>query len=71
MLSEAERLRKEFRCYLAEFFGTFILIFCGDGAAVVDRVTNGSISHLGVGLSFGLALQVKKKNYIFHHQIFR
>ena len=42
------------RKYTAEFIGTYILIFCGTGAAIVDQITNGSITHAGVAATFGL-----------------
>ena len=40
--------------YLAEFIGTFILIFCGTGAAVIDEVTHGAVGHAGISVVFGL-----------------
>jgi aquaporin Z len=40
--------------YAAEFFGTFALVFCGTGAVTIDEVTHGSVSHVGVALTFGL-----------------
>jgi aquaporin NIP len=39
---------------LAEFIGTFALIFCGTGAIVVNEVTGGVITHMGVSMTFGL-----------------
>jgi len=39
---------------LAEFLGTFALIFSGCGAIVINQVTQGAISHAGVALTFGL-----------------
>ncbi len=40
--------------YIAEFIGTFILIFCGTGAMVVNEVTGGSVTHVGIGITWGL-----------------
>ncbi|HEX8315172.1 MAG TPA: aquaporin [Flavisolibacter sp.] len=40
--------------YMAEFMGTFILVFCGTGAAVVNELHNGVITHAGVAITFGL-----------------
>lgn len=40
--------------YLAEFIGTFALVFCGTGAIIIDHQTNGSITHVGVAITFGL-----------------
>jgi aquaporin NIP len=40
--------------YLAEFIGTFALVFCGTGAIVVDEVTKGAVTHVGIAITFGL-----------------
>jgi aquaporin Z len=39
---------------LAEFLGTFALVFAGTGAIVINDTTGGTITHLGVALTFGL-----------------
>ena len=39
---------------IAEFFGTFALVFAGTGAIVIDEVSGGAVSHVGVALTFGL-----------------
>ena len=44
------------RAYAAEAVGTFLLVFAGPGAVVIDAVSGGAVSHLGVGISFGLAV---------------
>lgn len=38
----------------AEFFGTFALVFAGTGAIVINDVTHGTVSHVGIALTFGL-----------------
>lgn len=38
----------------AEFLGTFALVFAGTGAIVINDVSGGSVSHVGIGLTFGL-----------------
>ncbi|MBC8059690.1 MAG: MIP family channel protein [Clostridiaceae bacterium] len=38
---------------IAEFLGTFFLVFVGTGAIIVNEIT-GSLTHIGVSLVFGL-----------------
>jgi hypothetical protein len=40
----------------AEFLGTFALVFAGTGAIIIDEVHGGSVSHVGVALTFGLVV---------------
>ncbi|MBX9581481.1 MAG: aquaporin [Gemmataceae bacterium] len=40
----------------AEVFGTFALIFAGTGAVVINDVSGGTVSHVGVALTFGLVV---------------
>ncbi|MEM6515433.1 MAG: aquaporin [Bacteroidota bacterium] len=40
--------------YISEVIGTFAMIFCGCGAMTVDEITAGSISHVGVAITWGL-----------------
>jgi len=42
--------------YLAEFIGTFALVFCGTGAIVIDQQTSGSVTHVGIAITFGLVV---------------
>jgi aquaporin Z len=42
--------------YAAEFIGTFALVFAGTGAIVINDVTGGTVSHVGVALTFGLVV---------------
>ena len=44
------------KTYLAELFGTFALVFAGTGAIIINDVSQGSISHVGVALTFGLVV---------------
>ena len=49
----------------AEFVGTFSLVFAGTGAVVINAVTDGGVSHVGIGLTFGLI--VMAMIYAFGH----
>jgi len=40
--------------YLAEFLGTYALVFAGTGAIVIDQQFHGVITHLGIAITFGL-----------------
>ena len=44
------------RRYLAECIGTFVLVFAGTGAAVINDVAKSGIGAVGVGLVFGLVV---------------
>jgi aquaporin Z len=39
---------------LAELFGTFAMVFAGTGAIVINQVSGGAVTHVGVALTFGL-----------------
>jgi aquaporin Z len=41
---------------LAEFLGTFILVFAGTGAIVINQASGGVIGHPGIALTFGLVV---------------
>ncbi len=43
---------------LAEFIGTFALVFCGTGAMTINEVTQGAVTHVGVGLVWGAIVLV-------------
>lgn len=42
----------------AEVVGTFALVFAGCGAIMVNHLSGGAITHMGVGLTFGLVVMV-------------
>ncbi len=44
--------------YLAEIIGTFALVFAGAGAIVVNDLSNGAVTHVGIALTFGLVIMV-------------
>ncbi len=49
----------------AEFVGTFGLVFAGAGAVIINEVTGGTVTHVGIGLTFGLIVMVMI--YAFGH----
>ena len=42
--------------FMAEVIGTFALVFAGTGAIVINDVSGGSITHVGIALTFGLVV---------------
>lgn len=42
--------------YIAEFIGTFALVFCGTGAIIVNEQSNGSLGLIGIALAFGIII---------------
>ncbi len=40
--------------FVAEFLGTFAVVFCGTGAMVINAQTSGAVGHVGVAITFGL-----------------
>lgn len=47
-----------FSVVVVEIIGTFFMIFAGCGLVVIDNKTNGSITHLGVLLVWGMAVMI-------------
>ncbi len=43
-----------FKKYITELIGTYILVFCGTGAVVMNEVSTGGVTHIGIALTFGL-----------------
>ena len=48
--------RSRFRLCAAELLGTFALVFAGTGAVVIDGVSGGAVTHVGVAVTFGLVV---------------
>ena len=56
--SRSEQPRRAYvRALVAEFIGTFALVFAGCGAIAVDAQT-GALGHVGVAVAFGLVIAV-------------
>lgn len=39
---------------ISEFLCTYILVFCGTGAIIINQETQGTVTHLGISITFGL-----------------
>ncbi len=39
--------------YISEALGTFTLVFCGTAAMAVNEITQGAVTHVGVGITWG------------------
>jgi aquaporin NIP len=48
--------KQDIKRFIAEFIGTFALVFAGTGAIVINDVSGGSITHVGIALTFGLVI---------------
>jgi len=42
--------------YIGELIGTFTLVFCGCGAIVTNEFSQGTVTHSGIALTFGLVV---------------
>jgi len=51
-------LRPNLSKLLAEAIGTYVLVFAGCGAVVINELSHGQVTHVGVALTFGLAIGV-------------
>lgn len=50
------------KALIAEFTGTFGLVFAGTGAVIFNEMT-GSITHVGIAIVFGLVVAAFGDNY--------
>src|SRR5262245_11063917 len=42
--------------WIAEFIGTFALVFAGTGAIIINDLSGGAITHVGIAITFGLVV---------------
>ena len=42
--------------YVAEALGTFLLVFCGTGAVVINQQAQGAVTHVGLAITFGVVV---------------
>jgi aquaporin Z len=53
-----KKIKTLMKKYLAETIGTFALVFAGTGAIVINQMTGGVISHVGIAATFGLVIGI-------------
>jgi aquaporin Z len=51
-------MRNNLRLFVAEFIGTFFLVFAGVGAIVQNAYRDGSVGLVGIAAAYGLALAI-------------
>jgi len=49
---------KLIKAYVAEFIGTFFLLFCGTGAIMINQLSHNALGHMGIAFAFGLIIVV-------------
>jgi aquaporin NIP len=49
-------MRSSLKPLVAEFIGTFALVFTGTGAIVINDVSGGGVTQVGIALTFGLVI---------------
>ena len=42
--------------FIAELIGTYCLVFAGTGAIIINGVSQGAITHMGIAMTFGLVV---------------
>jgi glycerol uptake facilitator-like aquaporin len=62
-MSQNQEHRKK---YVAEVLSTICLVFAGTGAIVINEVSGGMVTHVGVALAFGLV--VMSMLYAVNHE---
>lgn len=55
-VSPAAKDQETMKKLVAEFVGTFVLVFAGTGAIIINDVSGGAVTHVGIGLTFGLVV---------------
>ena len=44
--------------YVAELIATYFMVFCGTGAIIIDQETGGTVTQVGIAISFGVIITV-------------
>lgn len=48
---------------IAEFLGTFAMVFCGCGAMTINEITGGAVTHVGVAITWGFIVMAMIYTY--------
>ena len=56
LVASSRKLIASSRKLAAEAIGTYVLVFAGTGAIIVNEVSGGAVTHVGVALTFGLVV---------------
>ena len=51
-----EKGTQQVRKFIAEYIGTFILVFAGTSAIVVNDISGGAVTTIGIAMVFGLTV---------------
>ena len=51
-----EKDTQQVRKFIAEYIGTFILVFAGTSAIVVNDISGGAVTTIGIAMVFGLTV---------------
>jgi aquaporin Z len=54
----------EMKKYIAEFIGTFFLLFVGTGAIIVNHLSNNALGHMGIAFAFVIAVLIYALGHI-------
>lgn len=57
-MPDNSKQRQPWQRYLAEFIGTFAIVFAGCGAIITNYMTSGAISHVGICVTFGAVVAI-------------
>lgn len=44
---------ENYKKYIAEIIGTYALVFCGTGAIMMNDISGGAVTHIGIAMTFG------------------
>lgn len=57
-MPDNSKQRQPWQRYLAESIGTFGIVFAGCGAIITNHMTAGTVSHVGISVTFGAIVAI-------------